>query len=149
MGAGMYWDGNAQELDVIAGDRRRDKRYDLELDLRWKLIRRRRLIEAGAGVTMDLSSGGILFDAGRQLPAGLNVELAISWPVMLHNLAPLQLIVSGRIVRSSGNRAGVRMTQHEFRTIGASSELRVAAAANGRNGGPFPQPLSFTKPPAR
>ena len=130
MGAGMYWDGNAQELDVIAGDRRRDKRYDLELDLRWKLIRRRRLLESGEGRTLDVSSGGILFDAGRPLPAGLNVELSLAWPVMLHSVAPLQLLVFGKIVRSEGRRTAIRMVQHEFRTAGSAMERRLAMAVN-------------------
>ena len=126
----MQWDNLANEPDAIGGDRRKDRRYDIQLELRWKLIRRRRLIETGSGFTMDLSSGGILFDAGRQLPAGLNVELSISWPVMLHNTAPLQLLVSGRIVRSVGNRVAVRMAQHEFRTIGVSSDLRIIPGNN-------------------
>jgi hypothetical protein len=107
----------------IAGDRRSDRRYDISLELRWKLIRRRRLLDSGVGHTLDLSSGGILFDAGCQLPANLNVELSISWPFLLHNVAPLQLIVSGRIVRSANNRIAVRITQHEFRTQ-ATAECR-------------------------
>jgi len=71
------------------------------------------------------------------------VELAISWPVMLHNSAPLQLIVSGRIVRSNGTRAGVRMVQHEFRTIGSASELRLNAAAAGKSTLTFLQPRDY------
>ena len=102
--------------EKIAGDRRSDRRYDIALDLRWKVIRRRRVLDAGTGTTLDLSSGGILFETDRQLPTGLNVELSISWPVLLHNVAPLQLVVTGRIVRASGRRTAIRMMQHEFRT---------------------------------
>ena len=51
MRAADDWDGTIQEFDTIAGDRRRDKRYVLELDVRWKLIRRRRLLESGEGRT--------------------------------------------------------------------------------------------------
>jgi hypothetical protein len=130
MDAAMYWDGTAQELDEIAGDRRRDRRYELELDLRWKLIRRRRLLESGEGRTLDVSSGGILFDAGRPLPTGLNVELSLAWPVMLHSVAPLQLLVFGKIVRSDGRRTAIRMVQHEFRTAGTLMERRLALAVN-------------------
>ncbi len=132
MRAADNWDENIQEFDMIAGDRRRDKRYMLELDLRWKLIRRRRLLESGEGRTMDVSSGGILFDAGRPLPAGLNVELSVTWPVMLHNVAPLQLFVYGKIIRSDGRRTAVRMVQHEFRTAGATMERRLALATGSR-----------------
>jgi hypothetical protein len=128
----MDWDQTAQEFDAIAGDRRRDRRYEIELDLRWKLIRRRRLLESGDGRTLDVSSGGILFDAGRPLPAGLNVELSVAWPVMLHSVAPLQLLVYGKIVRSDGKRTAIRMVQHEFRTAGAVMERRLAMATNPR-----------------
>src|SRR6266436_3152552 len=92
-----------EAVDTIAGDRRQDRRYGIHLDVKWKLIRRRRVLDAGTGKTVDLSSGGLLFDPGRHLPEGLNVELSITWPVLLHNVAPLQLVVSGRIVRT-GNR---------------------------------------------
>src|SRR5437870_3789431 len=87
--------------EKIGGERRGDRRYDLSLNVRWKLIRRRRVLEMGAGITIDLSSGGILLETDRQLPIGLNVELSISWPVLLHNVAPLQLVVVGRVVRAA------------------------------------------------
>ena len=131
------FDETAREFDSIGGDRRRDKRYDLDLELRWKLIRRRRLLESGEGRTVDMSSGGILFDAGRPLPPGLNVELSLVWPVMLHNVAPLQLLVYGKIVRSLGRRTAVRIVQHEFRTVGTLMERRLALAANT----PAPAPV--------
>jgi hypothetical protein len=102
--------------ESIAGDRRADRRYGLHLDLKWKLIRRRRILDSGTGNTIDLSSGGVMFDAGRHLPEGLNVEVAISWPVLLHSVAPLQLVISGRIVRAKGRHVAIRTMQHEFRT---------------------------------
>ena len=113
---------NAEGEQRIAGDRRQDRRYALHLDCRWKLIRRRRVLDSGTGNTIDLSSGGVQFDAGRHLPEGLNVELSIHWPVLLHNVAPLQLVVSGRIVRARGRMIAVRSIQHEFRTIGVPAE---------------------------
>jgi c-di-GMP-binding flagellar brake protein YcgR len=118
----MEWQGEAERTESINGDRRRDRRYGIHLDLRWKLIRRRRVLETGVGQTVDLSSGGILFVSGRTLPVGLNVELAITWPVLLRNEAPMQLIVSGRIVRTSANGTAVEMVQHEFRTMSTASE---------------------------
>jgi hypothetical protein len=103
---------------AIAGERRSDRRYSLLLDLRWKLIRRRKVLDTGTGRTLDLSSGGILFDAGRPLPPGLNVDLSISWPALLYNVAPMQLSISGKVIRAEGTHAAVRITQHEFRTSG-------------------------------
>jgi c-di-GMP-binding flagellar brake protein YcgR len=124
----------SEKTESISGDRRKDRRYGIQLDLRWKLIRRRRVLETGVGQTVDLSSGGILFNSGRTLPVGLNVELAITWPVLLRNEAPMQLIVSGRIVRTGPNGTAVEMVQHEFRTMSTSSDQR------GRHGSTPPAP---------
>jgi hypothetical protein len=107
-----------QSSDRIGGDRRTDRRYTLTLDLRWRLVRRRKVLDSGSGRTLDLSSSGLCFEAGRPLPVGLNVELSISWPALLHNVAPMQLAVAGKIVRAEGPRTAIRMVQHEFRTAG-------------------------------
>ncbi len=121
-----------QSTDRIRGDRRRDRRYLLNLDLRWKLVRRRKVLESGNGRTVDVSSSGVCFDAGRPLPVGLNVELSIAWPALLHNIAPMQLVVSGRIIRAEGMRAAVRMIQHEFRTAGSSSAEQLGNPGKSR-----------------
>ncbi|MCU1232256.1 MAG: type pilus assembly PilZ [Candidatus Solibacter sp.] len=121
----MGWAKRTTEGDAIAGDRRQDRRYEIQLDVKWKLIRRRRVLDTGTGQTVDMSSGGILFDAGRHLPEGLNVELSITWPVLLHNVAPMQLVAAGRIVRSSGRLVAIQTVQHEFRTVGVQAEPKA------------------------
>jgi hypothetical protein len=88
------------------------------------------VLESGRGYTVDLSSGGILFEAEHTLPVGLNVELLIDWPVLLHNVAPMRLQVTGRIVRTVGNRIAIESAQHEFRTQGSQPNADVTA----RNG---------------
>src|SRR4051794_10703213 len=115
--------------ESIHGDRRDDRRYEIALELRWKLVRRRKVLDAGVGTTLDLSSGGGLFDAGRALPGGLSVELSISWPALLHNVAPMQLAVSGRIVRTHGSRIAITLIQHEFRTAGLPVDGRQPQTA--------------------
>ena len=129
----LSWGQPAARSDAIGGERRQDRRYQLQLELRWKLIRRRRVLDVGTGQTIDVSSGGILFDAGRHLPEGLNVELSISWPVLLHNVAPLQLIAAGKIVRGDGRRVAIQTVQHEFRTVGGPVEARQAQAGEIRS----------------
>jgi hypothetical protein len=128
------------ETEGIGGDRRFDRRYQLQLEVRWKLIRRKKIQDVGVGRTVDLSSGGVLFDALRPLPVGLNVELAISWPVLLHNVAPMQLVASGRIVRSFGTQVGIQVTQHEFRTVGTPPDHRQMLAATARTPGVLMNP---------
>ena len=134
MNPATTWGEQATQTEAIAGERRHGRRYDIELEVRWKLIRQRKVMEAGVGQTVDLSSSGILFEASRTLPAGLNVELSISWPVLLHNVAPLQLVVRGRIMRSDGRRVALRMTQHEFRTMASSQ----GASPGIGHGNPLP-----------
>ena len=137
----MPWREQESSTEGIHGDRRFDRRYGISLELRWKLVRRRKVLESGTGTTVDLSSGGVLFEAGRQLPVGLNIELSIAWPALLHDIAPMQLVVSGRIVRTHGSRTAIVMVQHEFRTAGAP-------AGEHRNGVAAPAPRPYFAHPA-
>ena len=116
----------------ISGNRRADRRYDIELNLHWKLIRRRKIIQNGAGRTIDLSSGGVRFNAGRQLVPGMDVELSIAWPVLLQNVAAMQLLVTGRIQWTAGDEVGVRVAKHEFRTAGMAADHKPASSGTGR-----------------
>jgi c-di-GMP-binding flagellar brake protein YcgR len=126
----LILENTAAQGDEIRGNRRQDRRYHLHLDLKWKLIRRRRVLDTGTGQTVDVSSGGILFDAGRHLPEGLDMELSIAWPVLLHNVAPMQLVATGRIVRADDRRVSIQTMQHEFRTAGIpNGHHNVLAAA--------------------
>jgi c-di-GMP-binding flagellar brake protein YcgR len=118
--------------EQIAGERRSDRRYDISLELRWKVLRRKKTLDSGLGHTVDLSSGGILFETGRKLPIGLKVQLSIAWPVLLHKSSPLQLTVAGKVVRSDNQRTAIQIIQHEFRTVGMSAEQRGTVAASAR-----------------
>src|SRR5215207_5634985 len=104
--------------DVIAGDRRTNRRYSLRLRLRWKVVRGRAVLSSGAGQTLDLSTGGIYFDAGQQLPTGVKVEVSIIWPVLLRDVSRMQLFIVGKVVRCDGSRIALRASRREFRTIG-------------------------------
>lgn len=113
----------------IGGERRGDRRYGIQLDVRWKLLHRRRVLDSGLGRTRDLSSRGVLFEIDRLLPAGTRLQVAISWPALLHGVAPLKLVAAGRVVRSNGTCTAIRMTQRDFRTAGASAGHPKALAA--------------------
>ena len=119
----------SQSPDRMYGERRERRRYNIGLEVRWHVMRRRKVLDSGTGRTLDLSSGGILFDAGRHLPAGLAVEMSIAWPALLDATASLRLVVSGRIVRSDDSGTAVHVLRHEFRTAGGAAEQRSRVAA--------------------
>jgi hypothetical protein len=140
VGTGTNWDERRLEEQTIGGDRRNDRRYDICLEVQWKLMHRRRVVDRGSGVTRDLSSHGILFEASRRLPTGHVLELSIAWPALLHGTTPMKLVALGRIVRSDGYLVAIRMTQHEFYTTGGAAErrnLETGAAAVPQEGWDF------------
>ena len=51
----------------------------------------------------------------------------------LHNVAPMQLVATGKIVRCNGRQVAIQTTQHEFRTAGISAEHRNAQPGNPNN----------------
>ena len=123
--------GKSEEMpELIGGERRARRRYSLGLQVRWHVLRRNKLLDSGAGRTVNLSSRGILLETGGPLPVGMKVYLSISWPVLLHNEARMQLRVEGRIVRSDGFRVAVETEQYEFHTAGAPRYLGAPQAAS-------------------
>ena len=97
-------------------DRRANRRYGIPLNVRWKLRHGKPAADSGTGTTVDVSSSGLFFKTDRELPVGVTIELSIAWPVLLRNVAPLQLKVVGEVVRTAGRRVAVRIRHHEFRT---------------------------------
>src|SRR5215471_10039059 len=100
-----------------AKERRSGRRFEIALDLRWRLLHAGKVNGSGTGRTVDLSRNGVLFEAMPRLPEGTNVELSIRWPVLLRDATSLQLKVVGEVVRSEDGCAAVRMRHHEFRTV--------------------------------
>jgi hypothetical protein len=119
-----------EKVVTIGGDRRVERRYELELEIHWKLLHRRRVLDSGTGRTRDLSSHGVLFETGRALPLGSHIEASVCWPARLHGVAQLKLLAAGRVVRSEMGVTAIRMVQHEFRTAGGATQ-RVAPAGSG------------------
>lgn len=106
-----------QQTDFIHGDRRRDRRYTISMELRYKVTRGKQVLEMGTGRTLDISSGGIAFTTDQPLPVGMMAELWVNWPVPL-NGQPLRLVVLGRIVRNGRRGTAIQSVRHEFRMAG-------------------------------
>lgn len=104
-------------------DRRTKRRYPIHLEVHYKLLKHRRVERLGAGRTLNISSGGVLFEADSQLPTSGPIEVALNWPFLLHGSCNLKLVMRGRIVRTSERVIAIRAEFHEFRTAGAHMPL--------------------------
>lgn len=114
----MPFESDAMRTDAQRTDRRRTDRFPLNCELVYRMSGKRLANEQGAGTTIDMSSGGVLFRCDRELLPGKRIEMAISWPAQLDNRCGLKLIARGKVVRTSGTQAAVAIQQYEFRTMG-------------------------------
>src|ERR1043165_1452408 len=97
-------------------DRRTKARFPLHRPMRYKLLQNSgATTQIGTGHTLDISSAGIAFTIEREISPETYIELSISWPVLLHNDCPMQLIVQGRVLRSSPERSVCTVDKYEFR----------------------------------
>ena len=90
----------------------------MDREVRFRVINRKTGEEVGGGKTLNMSSGGVLFQTENSLLPGRRLEMTISWPAQLNNTCPLKLVARGRIVRVEDGRAAVEIQQYEFRTQG-------------------------------
>ena len=108
-------------LESHRADQRSNRRYPIALDIEYKLLRKGRVERLGSGRTLNVSSGGVLFEAKDPLPAGSSIEILMHWPFLLEGVCPLKLVIHGSVVRSDGKGVAVRSKHHEFRTAGTRS----------------------------
>jgi hypothetical protein len=115
-------------------DQRARDRYPISLELQYKLLRGGRVEQVGTGITLNISSGGVLFETDDRLPQRGLVEVAMQWPYLLQGVCGLKLVMRGHIVRSGGNlrETALRAEFREFRTAGvrrvdANSKPAVSA----------------------
>jgi PilZ domain-containing protein len=100
-----------------AVERRLTRRFAIEQEVLYKVLDHRAAVpESGAGKTLDISSGGVLFETVQRLRPGKRVEVSVNWPAQLEGGCPLKFVAVGRVVRAEDTRAAMHIEQHEFRT---------------------------------
>jgi len=97
-------------------ERRSKRRFLIEQDVQYERLKGSEVLDAGIGKTLDMSSNSLRFTTGLALQAGDKVKIAVNWPVLLGATCRLKMIIFGRVVRSDGASATVRIRQHELRT---------------------------------
>ena len=101
-------------------ERRVKSRYPLDLSVRFRFSSAGSHF-SGAGLAVNMSSGGILVESKHQVIVGARVEMNIEWPSLLDGRIPLQLIAVGRVLRWGALGFAASFERHEFRTMKRSS----------------------------
>ena len=96
-------------------------RFPVDEEVKYRVIHKAARI-TGAGRTLNMASGGLLFTTEEKLPLGRTVEVAVNWPARLDGTCPLKFVATGRVVRSELDRAAVRIERYEFRTRGGTAK---------------------------
>jgi hypothetical protein len=100
-------------------ERRTKKRFQIEQEVKYKMLYGQRIAETGVGRTINISSAGVFFTTENVLTAGMPVELSMNWPVLLHDSCPMKLMIYGCVIRSSTSGSAVAIERYEFRTQGS------------------------------
>jgi hypothetical protein len=116
-------------MDTIAGERRLNRRFHLRLPVHYRLSLKGEPSRAGSGLTCDISTTGINFRSRRPLPVGAHIEVVVTWPAHYDDIYPIDLQITGFVVRSDNGRTAVRITSHKFRIGSAPAEEPVQATA--------------------
>lgn len=107
-------------------ERRTKRRFQIEQDIKYKMLYGQRIAETGVGRTMNISSGGVWFTTETMLTSGMPIELSMTWPVLLNDSCPMKLMIYGCVVRSNDKGAAVAIERYEFRTQGRALQNQPA-----------------------
>ena len=100
-------------------ERRIKRRFQIDQEVKYKMLYGQRIAETGVGRTVNISSGGVWFSTESMLTSGMPVELTMNWPVLLNDSCPMKLMIYGCVVRSNEKGAAVAIERYEFRTQGS------------------------------
>jgi len=110
-------------------DRRASDRFPIVREVRYKVLNSKNGPEPGAGTTINISSGGVLFTTAQPMVPGRRMEVSISWPAQLDGKCGLKLVARGRVVRCHGTAVAVEIEKYEFRTQGTGLLAALATGA--------------------
>ena len=110
---------------TVPVDRRSKVRYPVQLNVRYRATDPRNNI-SGIGLTLNMSSGGLLVMCQHDLRIGTRIEVQLDWPSKLNSTIPLKLVTVGSVVRSQSSIIAIKFCQYEFRTMRSTPPLQPA-----------------------
>ena len=114
-------------------ERRIKRRFQIDQEVKYKMLYGQRIAETGVGRTINVSSGGVWFSTENMLTRGMPMELSMTWPVLLNESCPMKLMIYGCVVRSNERGTAVAIETYEFRTQGSRNfQTPVASTADRR-----------------
>jgi hypothetical protein len=111
-------EGSVSESSVssIRVERLFKARYPIRLQARYRSLNPEERI-SGVGLTINMSSSGLLVTCRHTVPLGAQMEVLLDWPSLLNSTVPLQLVTSGRVVRSQPSSFVLEFASYQFRTM--------------------------------
>src|SRR4051795_768096 len=109
-------------------ERRTKRRFEIDQEVKYKMLYGQRIAETGVGRTMNISSGGVWFTTETMLTSGMPIEVSMTWPVLLNDSCPMKLMIYGCVVRSNEKGCAVAIERYEFRTQGRGFQQPTATS---------------------
>ncbi|HEV3333468.1 MAG TPA: PilZ domain-containing protein [Bryobacteraceae bacterium] len=113
-------------MELMIDNRRRVQRFNLRLGLRYRLSEKGIEHRWSTGTTKDLSREGLGIKPRRPLPVGSHIEIRIDWPARHESLNPVELHITGFVIRSENGRAAVRISSHRFLVLDSEPLSKTA-----------------------
>jgi hypothetical protein len=116
----------AARIDSKTIERRAAHRFPLDVMVEFEQGHNPK--QPGLGKLINISSRGLLMDAGRWIGTGVRISLKVPWPARLNGVVSLTLNIEGQTVRTDHNLVAIRISRAEFRT-------RTSVPAHGSGDG--------------
>jgi hypothetical protein len=114
-------------VSSLTQERRSSRRYELHLPIHFRVSQKGAIARWGTGVTREMSTTGLSFRARKPLPIGSHVEMIVDWPAKYAEEQPIDLQLTGFVIRSDNHRTAVRVTSRRFRINSHFEPYRATA----------------------
>ena len=119
-------------MSTFAGpERRRKTRFPIELGTRYAVHAEQEI--QGEGLTVNISSRGVLIRAAHNLPPKMPISVMMEWPVPNDDAGRLSLHIYGTVMRSENGLVAVRFSIYELRTRTKRPERQRQPVSNPRS----------------